>query len=494
MDARVQQNEVPAVVAPPPDVVPVAPGRQNSVRIGLASRVLLLTIAFIMLVEIAIYVPSIASFRNSWLRDRLSAAYTAALVLDAAPDDMIPDQLQKDLLASVGAQSIALKRPSSRRLLAASDMPPRIDERYDLRSASPLESVKAAFRTLFGQEGRTISAVGDAPMGAEYIDITIDEMPLREAMWSYSVNILILSLMLSAMVAALAVASLHFLVLAPVRRLTDNLMRFGEKPEDPTRIIQPSGRLHEIGLAETALASMQSTLVEELRQKKHLAALGLAVAKINHDLRNILSTAQLLSDRLTTSSDPIGRSVGPKLIATLDRAISYCQSTLTYGRAVERAPDVSRHALRALVDEALEIVAPEGGGRVALLNQVPLDLVIHVDAEQMLRVLLNLCRNSIEALESAGPHDGEGALVRVSASPGPDVVTIEIADNGPGVPPRARATMFEAFRGSTRSGGTGLGLAIAAEIVDAHDGAIILLPEEAGPGATFRITLPLRDL
>ncbi|MDT2019246.1 HAMP domain-containing sensor histidine kinase [Methylocella sp. CPCC 101449] len=491
MDAKVGPGAATETL---PLEAPLARERRRTVRVGLISRVLLGTLAFILLVQVVVFVPWMATFRNYRLRDQLSAAYIAALVLDAAPDEMVPEPLKNDLLTSVGAQSIALKLPSSRRLLASTDMPPSVDERYDLRTATPIESMMSALRTLFGHQGRTISVVGDAPMGAEYIDITIDETALRNAMWTRSINVLLVSLTLSVLLAALAVATLHIFVLRPVRRLTDNLKRFGEDPEDPTRIIEPSGRLHEIGDAETALASMQTTLVDELRQKKHLAALGLAVAKINHDLRNMLSTAQLLSDRLATSSDPLVRSIGPKLIATLDRAISYCQSTLTYGRAVESAPQFGQLGLRALVDEAFETVAPHSHQRVALENSVDGNAKIVADGEQMLRVLLNMCRNSIEALEAAGAFNGEDPRVTVTSRREDNKIIIEITDNGPGVPARARAAMFEAFRGSARSGGTGLGLAIAAEIVHAHGGDIILLPQDDGPGATFRIMLPPRGI
>ena len=96
-DAEAYRTETPAT-------------ERKVLRFGLASRVLLLTIAFVMLAEVAVYVPSIANYRNNWLRDRLSAAYTAALVLEAAPDSMVPDELKTELLSSVGTQSIAIKR------------------------------------------------------------------------------------------------------------------------------------------------------------------------------------------------------------------------------------------------------------------------------------------------------------------------------------------------------------------------------------------------
>ncbi|MBX9758668.1 MAG: HAMP domain-containing histidine kinase [Beijerinckiaceae bacterium] len=457
---------------------------------GLSTRILVLTIAFVMIAEIAIYIPSTANFRNNWLRDRLSAAFTAALVLEAAPQDAIPDQLKADLLGSVGAKSIALKTQDARTLLAVSDMPPVASERFDLRSATPWASVQGAFLTLFSSEPRTLAVIGDAPRGAEFIEITIDDGPLREAMWRYSVNILFLSLLISAIVASLAVLALHMLVLRPVQRLTSSLIGFRDNPEDPTRIIEPSGARHEIGRAEEALAQTQRALLQELREKKRLASLGLAMAKINHDLRNMLSSAQLLSDRLAHSSDPLGRSVAPKLIGTLDRAIAFCQSTLTYGRAAEPAPRLTTFRLREMVSEAIDVAAPAGSGAVDIVNDAPGDLLMAADREQMLRVIMNLLRNALDALAAAGPQPGAQPQVRIAGYRQDGRIVIEVSDTGPGVPARARANLFKPFLGSSRQGGTGLGLAIAAELVAGHGGEIRLMDEAAEGGATFRIELP----
>lgn len=467
--------------------------RHFGFHLGLRERVLLLTIVFVMLAEVAIYVPSIANFRNNWLRDKLSSAYTAALVLEAAPNAMVPEKLKKELLDHVGAATIAMRMGGARRLLAISDMPPRVEERYDLREMNPLGAIAAAFRTLFSSGQRYISVIGEAPMGGDFVEFTMREKPLRDAMLIYSRNILFLSLMISLLVAAAAMAAIHLMVLRPVQRLTSSLVDFGADPEDSTRIITPSGRNNEIGQAEAALAGMQHALANELNQKKRLAALGLAVAKINHDLRNMLASAQLMSDRLANVTDPVTRRLAPKLIATLDRAISFCQSTLTYGRAVERAPDLAPVNLRTIAQDAAEIVSPAGIGSVEIVNMVPKDLQVQADPEQILRVMMNLFRNAVEALENAGPQPGQPAEVRISARRGQSgAVTIDISDTGPGIPEHARKNLFEAFQGSTRRGGTGLGLAIAAELLRAHGGTIELADGVEGAGATFRITLPAR--
>jgi signal transduction histidine kinase len=306
----------------------------------------------------------------------------------------------------------------------------------------------------------------------------------------YSGNILLLSLFISLLVASLAALSIHLLVLRPVRRLTSSIISFGAAPEDASRVIRPSGLGHEIGRAEDALADMQRTLARELAEKKNLAALGLAVAKVSHDLRNILSSAQLLSDRLTATSDPVAQRLVPKLVGTLDRAIAFCQSTLTYGRAVERTPDLRPVLLRAAVNEAAEVLLPEGPARITLRNNVGRDIEILADPEQLFRVFLNLIRNSFEALETAGPQPGRDPEVCITATARNDIVVIEISDTGPGIPKNAQKRLFDPFKASARPGGTGLGLPIAADLVRAHGGTIALMPAEPGQGATFRLTFP----
>ncbi|MFT4097426.1 MAG: HAMP domain-containing sensor histidine kinase [Rhodoblastus sp.] len=460
-------------------------------RFGLAGRVLLMIVAFVLLAEVAIYIPSIANFRNNWLSTRLSAAYTAALVLDAAPEGMVPQSLKVAILDSVGARMIVLKRPDSRRMLAVSDMPPEVDEVADLRDQTAWEAITAAFRTLLARPGRILDVRGAAPMGAQYVEVAIDEKPLKAAMRAYSLNILVLSLAISLIVALLAVVALSIMVLAPVRRLTGNVVAFAAAPEDASKIIAPSGAGHEIGAAEEALADMERALARELSEKKRLAALGLAVAKINHDLRNMLTSAQLISDRLASASDPLVVRLAPKLVATLDRAIRFCQATLTYGRSVDETPRLAPTPLRLMAAEAAETAMLSSRAAVEFHNEAPQDFIIQVDREQFFRALLNLFRNAVEALDSAGSTVGPPAI-RLSAARENGTVSIVVADNGPGLPPAARENLFAAFRGAARPGGTGLGLAIAADLVRAHGGTIGLaqVADAAWPGAAFRIALP----
>ncbi len=471
-----------------PEILRGGAGRMP--RVGLAGRLIVLIGCFVMLAEVMIYVPAVANMRFNWLHNHLSAAYTAALVLEGAPDGMISDTLARSMLKSVGARMIVMNEAGTRRVLAAEDRPPTVDATYDLRATTWFGLLGAAFRTLTAPEGRVLRLLSAAPMGASAIEVTMDEAPLKKAMHNFSKRILVYSLLVSVIVAALAALAMHRMILAPVRRLTTSIMDFGADPGDRARIIAPSGKAHEIGQAEQALAVMQETLALELSQKKNLANLGLAVAKINHDMRNMLASAQILSDRLADVRDPLAQRLAPKLVATLDRAIRFCQSTLTYGRAVDDPPRLRPLGLRALVAEAAETVAPEAAANVQIANDVPADLEVSADAEQMFRILLNLLRNGVEALERAGASPGRLPIVRVQAWREDGMTIIEVADTGPGIPLGMRPTIFSAFQNSMRPGGTGLGLAIAADLIRAHGGTIALQGADEDAGACFRLALP----
>jgi signal transduction histidine kinase len=467
------------------------PGRP--VRLGLSGKLLVLTVLFVMLAEVLIYVPSIANFRLAWLSDRIAAAHTAALVLDAAPDGLISDDLTRQLLDSVGAKSVAMKKGDSRRLLAFSEMPPKTDHEVDLRNISTYQSVVDAFETLFNAaQYDAVRVVGPAPRGGEFVEIIIDERPLRAAMLGFSANILLVSLAISAISGTLVYMSLLWLFVRPMRRITSKMVAFGHAPEDPDRILVPSSRNDEIGVAERELAEMQRELAGTLQQKNRLASLGLAVSKINHDLRNLLSPAQLLSDRLANLADPAVRRIAPKLLATLDRAIAYCEQTLAYGRAQEPPPKRRPVDIAKLLDEVRDSLDLSDDAKIGWVPSVERGLTADADPDQLLRVLINLVRNSMQALTVRAPNDPQRDQIRIVGRREGSVVILQVADTGPGLPERARAHLFEAFQGAARRGGTGLGLVIAAELIRAHGGDIRLI--EGTIGASFRIVIPDRPV
>jgi signal transduction histidine kinase len=337
-----------------------------------------------------------------------------------------------------------------------------------------------------------VRAVGPAPRGGQFVEIVVEEGPLRAAMLGYSRNILLLSLVISVITAALVYLSLLFLFVRPMHRITANMTQFRRDPEAPGRIIAPSRRSDEIGVAQRELSTMQHDLVSMLHEKSHLAALGLAVSKINHDLRNLLSSAQLFSDRLADLPDPKVQQFAPKLMRALERAIAFCQSTLSYGRAQEAAPDRRLIAVEPIVVEVRETAGLASDASITWISAIERGLKVDADPDQLFRVLLNLVRNAAQALESRPSGDSGLHQIRVTGLREGAVAILEVSDTGPGVPAKARQHLFEAFQSSGRPGGSGLGLAIAAELVRAHGGDIQLV--EGTIGATFRIVIPDRPV
>jgi signal transduction histidine kinase len=473
------------------DELGARPQPVRAARLGLSGKLLVFTILFVMIAEVLIYVPSIAIYRSMWLNDRLASAYTAALVLDAAPNGMVPDSLAKQILDSIGARAVAMKRGTQRRLLAVGDAPlPPIADDFDMRNVYTFDSIVDSFMMMLNNKKGVMRVIGRAPMGGDYIEIILDEPPLRKAMLRYSVDLLLISLLISGITAAMVYLTLHYLFVRPMRRVTANMTAFRADPENANRIIVPSGRGDEIGIAERELATMQAELASMLQQKSRLAALGLAVSKINHDLRNLLGSAQLISDRLLALPDPNVQRFAPKLMRALERAIAFCQSTLSYGRVQEPPPERKPIQLEPLVEEVHETLGLPPDGPVRWISAVERGLVVEADYEQLFRILLNLSRNALQALESRAARDPGRDQIRITGRREGAVVVIEVSDTGPGFSDKAQAHLFEAFQGSTRPGGTGLGLAIAAELVRAHGGEIRLV--EGTIGATLRLTIPDR--
>ncbi len=390
-------------------------GRASRYVPGLSAKLLLLTILFIMLAEVLVFVPSVSNFRRQWLTERLAAAHIASLAAEAAPGGQLPSMLRDELLERAKVKAIAVKRADARVLIIEMDMPADIDASYDLRNASWLALITDALMVYVAPDGPRHPR-GRRPRlhEGEFIEVVMGEAPLKAAMIRYGLDILGLSILISIITAALVYLSLDALLVKPMTKLTWNIVRFSERPEDPTRVIVPSSRRDEIGTAERELSAMQKELAETLSQKSRLAALGLAVSKISHDLRNMLSSAQLLSDRLITVKDPTVQRLVPKLIASLDRAIRLCAHTLDYGQAQETPPRRKRFQLAPLVTEIGDSLGLPRPKLIDWTVEVEEALEVDADRDQLYRVLSNLCRNAVQALESEGESAGEILLSRAA--------------------------------------------------------------------------------
>ncbi|MCU0900012.1 MAG: HAMP domain-containing histidine kinase [Cypionkella sp.] len=438
-----------------------------------------------MLAEVLILVPSIARFRADYLLLRLEKAQIASLAL-LTTDEVIAPELEAELLVNAGVFNVVLRRDEVRQLVLSSPIPAAVSGTYDLRASGPIDLIRDAAEVLGDPVNRVIRVIGNPVQQAGLlIEVTMETGPLRAAMIDYGLRILVLSVLISAVTAVLLFIAVQRMIVTPIRRVVRHMQAYAEAPEDARRVIAPTSPVVELRAAEDALESMQKQLTGALRQKERLAQLGGAVAKISHDLRNILTTAQLFADRIEGSADPMVARAAPKLVGSISRAVNLCESTLAFGKAEEPPPRLERLALRPLVDEVAEAEGLFGESAVTALIDVPPAFTLRADREQLFRVLSNLVRNARQAMEATG----KGGTVEIGAAEDDQSWRLWVGDTGPGLPAKAREHLFAAFQGGARKGGTGLGLAIAAELVRGHGGRLELLRSDE-EGTEFVISLP----
>lgn len=456
---------------------------------SLSGRFLILTTIFVMLAEVLIFVPSVARYRESYLLTRLERAQIASLA--ALATDRIDPALEEELLLNADVYNVVLRRDEARQLMLSSPVPGEIATTYDLRDASAMELIQDALATLARPEPRLVRVIGSPSRDAGLeIEVTLLTDGLRAAMIDYGLRILALSAVISVITAFLLFLAVRRLLVKPIKGVVAHMQNYAAAPEDARRIITPKADVRELREAEEALRTMQTDLTQALRQKERLAQLGGAVARVSHDLRNILTSAQLFTDRIETSEDPVVKRLAPKLVNSLTRAVSLCESTLAFGRAEEPSPVLSHVNLAQVVDDVLEAEhLAIGDAEVSLAADIPPNLMLRADPEQLHRILSNLVKNARQAIIGAG---GSGQI-NVVASAEDDYWRIEVSDTGPGLPEKARENLFKPFQGGVRKGGSGLGLAIVLELVRGHGGTLDLA--ESGPGGTtFVIRLPMGDL
>ena len=456
----------------------------------LSGRFALLTGIFVVLAEVLILLPSISNYRLDFLESRLERAQIASLAL-LATDESLASDLESELLENAGVFNVVLRRNDVRQLVLSSPIPGPIAATYDLRAQPFWTSIRDAIAQLMDPTNRVIRVIG-APVNqaGQLIEITTDTQRLRNQMIEYGLRLLLISAAFSILTALLLNVAAQRLLLVPIRRVISHMSAYASAPEDARAIITPDARLTELNEAETALAAMQHTVTSALKQKARLAQLGQAVARISHDLRNILATAQIFADRLETSADPAVRRAAPKLVNSISRAVNLCETTLAFGKAEESPPSLSRFNLAALVSEVTEGESMasdrlEGCEPVEFLTDVPTAMLVRADRDQLFRVLSNLVRNARQAIEATR----QPGTIEIGAGEDDAEWWIRIGDTGPGLPKKARDHLFQPFSGGSRKGGTGLGLAIAADLLRNHGGRLELMRSDE-EGSEFMLHLP----
>lgn len=473
---------------------------EASVRRSLSTKLLVLTVVFVFIAEIVVLIPSIANQRIRWFEARIEAAYLVSLALEGPREEMMDEEVARQLFSTANILGVTINRDNIRMLILAPEIdphgPPEM-HRVDLREDMPPGMIANAWATTFSRGEKLIQVTG-SPRFAEdqVVDIIVSQKALREDLLSYAKNILGLSLIISSLTAGLVFWSLNRMIVRPVKNLTSNITAFEADPDQPGRILTPSKRNDEIGAAEQSLAAMERSINELLNERKRLAALGAGISKISHDLRNILASAQLMSDRLAKSDDPSVRKLSPRLLSALDRAITLSRDTLAFGRMEARTLRKEEFNLKKLADEVFDDTAAMG---IETHNMIAESFMVCADRTQLYRGLFNLARNAIEAMIAAAGNGADNAApdkkigeLSIAAEQKDDETKIRITDTGPGIPDYARTELFEPFKGSQKPGGSGLGVAISAEIIRAH-GGVLTLERSDSSGAQFLITLPAAD-
>jgi len=458
---------------------------------GLSARLLLITALVVVLANAIIVPVLLATRQREWLSDRVAAGELASFVVAGVggptPAGKVTEPLKQQILASAGLVAVDVQAQGVMRSVLAPAKPVRAVYLIDLRQQDPLSSLSATLQTLFGGGDRMV-LVADRPhyIPGDLVRVLAPDGPLRSILLADLGELLIGALFTSAMAGALVYLFLNFFLVRPMQRITRSMERFRADPEDPAAEIEPSGRRDEIGRAEVELGRMQEDLRAALTSRARLAALGLAVAKINHEMRNMLTSAQIASERLAASGDPVVAGVLPRLERALDRAVTLATSVLDFGKAEEPPPSPRPTPLKPAVEAAAED-AQLAAGRITLANAVDARAQVLADPDQLHRILVNLMRNAREAIDGEGGRGGGTLTVDLAVEDG--VSLVRVADDGPGLPERARTNLFQPFLGSGRKGGAGLGLAISRELAQAHGGDLTLA-ETTKRGTVFELRLP----
>ncbi len=468
-------------VSPPEIPTPPAARRFPWPR-GLSARLLLFTAFVVTLAGLMVLPPTLAAYEEQWLLDRVRAGELASTIAESDPELRVSDPVAGQLFDQAGAVTVAVQVDGARRLVLPPKAPMQTPYLVDLRRQNPGSWLAAPFFTLTSPPGSMVRVMAEPRFRkAEFVEVVLPDAPLKAQLIAYFWRLAAITVFVAGLAGFFVYLFLNIFLVRPMQRITRAMEQFRADPDDPEARIVVSKRRDEIGRAELELDRMQTDLLTALASKARLAALGEAVAKINHDLRNMLTSAQMASDRLAALGDPKVAQALPRLERALDRAITLATDVMTYGKSREPAPVVRPTPLRAALDSAAEDSGLMAAGGVALETVIDPREQVLADPDQLHRILTNLLRNAREAIEGAPDRGGKGRVF-VELHRGDGISILRLSDDGPGVPQRAQANLFQPFVGSVRRGGTGLGLAIARELAQGHGGDLVLV--ETGPGGS----------
>ncbi len=447
-----------------------------------------------MLAEMLLFVPSVALHRQDWLSERTQQAGLLAQALTGVPDYEASEILLEQFMQDTDVLLMAAKRDGMTELVLGA-APQTADGMItlDLRTSKRVPSMLAPFRDLFSGGNEILRVISTSPVqGQDALELLIPREKLRLALRDYFKNIFWLSFMIAMITGGLIFWAMSAMIIRPVQQLAEDMTAFRENPERSRAIRSRSKRKDEIGQLQREFTDVKQSLRAAFRQRERLAGLGLAVAKINHDLRNVLTSALLISDRLSMNSEPKMSEMGERLTRTVERGISLTNDVLSYSKAETADPQIQDTRIAFVIGEAAADVIEQFPG-TQFRNTVHTDLMVRSDPDHAYRIFHNLFRNASQAMIAA---KSSHCLLHVSADSRESIAEIRVSDTGPGLPKRARENLFRAFSGgqahSADTKSTGLGLSISKELAKAQGGDLCLMSSDE-TGTRFLVTLPLSD-
>lgn len=457
----------------------------------LSGKLLLMTIGFVMLAELVIFVPSAATFRQDWLNDRAQQAGLLAQALTGVPDYEASEILTDQFMQDTDVIMMSAKRDGMSEFMLGS--PPDDDklEMIDLRETRRLPRYRDAFRTFFGNADGYLRVLAASPVtGQDALELLIPKSKLKWAMRDYAKRIAVLSLAIALITGLLIYLAMLFMIIRPIEKLAAGLADFREDPEKRRSNLPPSSRKDEIGQLQREFYDMKQGVRASFKQRERLATLGMAVAKINHDLRNVLASASLVSDRLASDPEERISKMGARLTRSIDRGIKLTSEVLNFSLSGQDEAELEVVRISLLVGEAAgDTLGSFGTGarRISFTNKIPSELIVTADKDHTYRIFHNLFRNAAQAMAKM-PEENATRNLSVEAIPAGDHISILVKDTGPGLPDKAKDNLFKAFASASGRGSTGLGLTISQDLAREQGGDIVL-ESTSKDGTVFAVSL-----
>ena len=279
-----------------------------------------MTIGFVMLAELVIFIPSAATYRQDWLKERADQAALLAQAFTGVPNFEASEILTKQFMAHTDVIMMSAKRDGMSVFMLGHPPEDRKIMLIDMREKSQqaLPRFRDAFGSFFGGQEGHLRVIYDSPVEKQdTLELLIPKHNLRTDLREYFKNIFWLSLAIAIITGSLIYMAMLFLIIRPIVNLANDLSQFREDPLKRRRDKPISVRKDEIGQLQREFHEMKKGVRASLKQRERLATLGMAVAKINHDLRNVLASASLVSDRLASDQDERISKMGGRLTASL---------------------------------------------------------------------------------------------------------------------------------------------------------------------------------